>query len=292
MGRCPFALDSPVGYGPGTYSGGPWRVVWHKTQGATLAGALGVYRQHRVAPHLTIDENGDVHQHFDTDGSAYALVNAAGGVETNREQAVQIEVVGFIGHTMAPAQLRACVAVTAWLEQTYPIPAVWPLGRPDGTDPRDATVWVRDAGHYGHSQVPENNHTDPAWTDDEWAVLSWAAAPAPPAGPPTPAPVPATTLEVDDMVKHSQFVPFPGGRLDGAGRGWAWLPVPFVAIDNVIGQGANPLPVDQGGDGRYFDHVGVDGQPHHNGNVDGSIISFTGKPNQEGGVFVTWTQAA
>jgi hypothetical protein len=32
-------------------------------------------------------------------------------------------------------------------------------------------VWDGTGGHYGHSQVPENTHWDPAYTDAEWAQV-------------------------------------------------------------------------------------------------------------------------
>jgi hypothetical protein len=33
--------------------------------------------------------------------------------------------------------------------------------------------WETTPGHYSHSQVPENTHWDPAYTDDEWWQLHY-----------------------------------------------------------------------------------------------------------------------
>lgn len=57
---------------------------------------------------------------------------------------------------------------------------MWPSGLPkvatsQGKDPgdhnRDKMNWTTVSGHYGHSQVPENTHWDPAYTPSEVALV-------------------------------------------------------------------------------------------------------------------------
>jgi hypothetical protein len=104
------------------------------------------------------------------------LVNVAhSGVETNRDSAVQIEVVGFAGAPKHPQTLRNVARLCRWIEATHGVPKVWPSGFPkppvNGGDPghhnRDAATWDDQGGHYGHCHVPENVHWDPAYTSVE-----------------------------------------------------------------------------------------------------------------------------
>ncbi|HEU5180007.1 MAG TPA: hypothetical protein VFW45_04400, partial [Candidatus Polarisedimenticolia bacterium] len=37
---------------------------------------------------------------------------------------------------------------------------------------RDASNWTSRGGHYGHSQVPENTHWDPGYTQAELAIVT------------------------------------------------------------------------------------------------------------------------
>jgi hypothetical protein len=169
------------------YTGGPRKVVHHKTQvhsenASALYGASGAW------PHFTVGPNG-VQQHFDTAAGSRALVNAAGGVQTNADSAIQIEVVGFSGERMPDATLRFLVTLLGEIERREGIPWAWPEGRPPTTSQegygtntaeRHASVWDSQTGHYGHSQVPENSHWDPAYTDEEWYLLNLAMVPAKP----------------------------------------------------------------------------------------------------------------
>lgn len=51
--------------------------------------------------------------------------------------------------------------ILAWLD-SYGIPREWPMGSPQWQgNPRDVGIWNNRAGHYGHSNVPNNTHTDP-----------------------------------------------------------------------------------------------------------------------------------
>jgi hypothetical protein len=175
-------LDLLPGSFGGTAQPGVPKAVAHKTQGVSYAGARAAYVARSLGPHFTITEHAVLMQHGDTDRPASAVANDAGGVETNRAGlVVQVEVVGFSGVTATAAQLSTLEALMLWLEAVHGIPRTWPMGRPPQTAAdgygesnghRDADVWLTVPGWYAHSQVPENEHWDPAWTDDEWTAIS------------------------------------------------------------------------------------------------------------------------
>lgn len=155
--------------------------VAHKTQGASYGGARAAYVQRSLGPHFTIGEDGRLYQHVDTKEASSAMANRSGGVQTNRDGAVQVEIVGFSGQTAGHAQLVTFVELQHWLFAQHDIPLTWPAGRPPkdansgyglNSGHRSATLWDTTAGWYGHSQVPENTHWDPAWTDQEWAFIN------------------------------------------------------------------------------------------------------------------------
>lgn len=170
----PLALWHPISGPSGRYLGGPFKIVHHTTEGSSAQGAFSAFAAHRSDPHFTVDETA-VHQHIDTDMAARALRNDEGGVQTNRDSAVQIEVVGFAHRPKSKAVLRNVALLCRWIEATHGVPRVWPNGLPkpakNGKDPgghnRDAATWDTKGGHYGHCHVPENSHWDPAYTAAE-----------------------------------------------------------------------------------------------------------------------------
>lgn len=180
MAKCPFARWAPITNekGCGRHLGGPFKIVHHTTQGDTAEGAMETFKKHGSDPHFTVDAS-TIFQHVDTDFGAMALRNAAGGVQTNRDSAIQIELVGFAERAKNPAALRLVARLCRWIESTHAVPRVWPAGPPrpakNGKDPgghvRDAFLWDNTGGHYGHSQVPENTHWDPAYTAEEAAFV-------------------------------------------------------------------------------------------------------------------------
>ncbi len=178
MAHCPFATWYPISGSSGAHRGGPYKIVHHTTEGATADGALKTFRIKRADPHFTVDAT-TIYQHIDTAEGARALRNDAGGVQTNRDSAVQIELVGFAHLAKDPKALANVARLCRWIEQTHGVPRVWPNGLPrpakNGKDPgghnRDATTWDTQAGHYGHCHVPENTHWDPGFTADEVTFL-------------------------------------------------------------------------------------------------------------------------
>ena len=178
MARCPFAIWRPISGSSGPHLGGPYKIVHHTTEGSTAQGAMNAFAQNRSDPHFTVDGS-NIFQHIDTAEGARALRNDAGGVQTNRDSAVQIELVGFAHLPKDPRALANLARLCRWIESTHEVPKVWPAGFPrpakSGRDPgghiRDPKKWDGQGGHFGHCHVPENTHWDPGYTAKEVAFI-------------------------------------------------------------------------------------------------------------------------
>jgi len=177
LATCPFATWKPITGGVGAYSGGPFKIVHHTTEGSTASGAMGAYKANKSDPHFTVDST-TIFQHIDTGVAARSLVNERNkGVETNRDSAIQIEVVASAGKPKNLATLKNVAKLCRWIEATHGVPQVWPNGFPrTGTsDPeghnRNASNWDKKGGHYGYSHVPENDHWDPGYTKAELEII-------------------------------------------------------------------------------------------------------------------------
>jgi hypothetical protein len=145
-----------------------------------------------VAPHVLWDPfTGRTAQFHPATQFSKSVVNAPGGVETNRKGnvCIQIEslffpycrVAGRVYATLADTPCVGLGGIVDWL-RSWGVPDVWPMGVPTWSANRSAATWDSHSGHYGHSQVPENDHTDPGPMPN-----LFGAAPAPS---PTPAPRP------------------------------------------------------------------------------------------------------
>lgn len=172
----------------GGYTGGPAKGVLHTTEG----GSLPSYDGGSKAPHFTAlpdraTRTVRVYQHYDTARPSRALANAAGGVQTNNDGVIQIELVGTCDARTAAAHpswiywaqapywaLDPVRDLMAWVEDEHGIPAVstprpWlPGGQGYGakTPARmTQTEWDRFSGWAGHMHVPENLHSDPGAID-------------------------------------------------------------------------------------------------------------------------------
>ena len=170
MPKCPFAVQMPITGSSGEYLSQVFKIVHHTTEGSSAQGAFAAYAKNRSDPHFTVDRT-KVFQHIDTGVAARSLRNDAGGPQTNRDGAIQIEIVGFAGSTKDAQTLRNVARLCRWIEGVHGVPRIWPAGPPkaakNGKDPgghkRDAAIWTSSMGHYGHSHVPENSHWDPAY---------------------------------------------------------------------------------------------------------------------------------
>lgn len=133
----------------------------HTTQGPTVEGALSVFRE-RYAPHFTVGVDAKLRpriiQHVPLGKLAAALQNDPGGVETNREVRVQIEIVGYARKTIwlpAKPTLSRLAALLAELEGAAGIPLTRAIVG------RDPARWRTAKGWLGHVDAPENEHWDP-----------------------------------------------------------------------------------------------------------------------------------
>ncbi|MFF3249746.1 peptidoglycan-binding protein [Actinacidiphila glaucinigra] len=148
-------------------------IVLHTTEGSSFPS----YGGGSSAPTFTV-KGREVHQHFYANHSARALVNAAGGVETNTLNVIQIELVGTCAKggpglfwpDAKDADLAGLVDLIDWLTDTYDVPVVstskpW-LSYPSSYGSKNkqrmtGAEWNAFRGICGHQHVPENQHGDP-----------------------------------------------------------------------------------------------------------------------------------
>lgn len=170
-----------------TFSGNRYRasidkIVLHTTEGSNWPG----YNGGRNAPHFTVNpKTGHIRQHIDTVVSAKALVNKSGGVQTNNDGAIQIEIIGSCDKSYAKkynlafvpdfddSELAVIAKVVKWAADRYDIPLTdrdlkWSDSNAAYlTAPQrmSASEWRKFTGVCGHQHVPENTHWDPGKLD-------------------------------------------------------------------------------------------------------------------------------
>jgi hypothetical protein len=204
-----------------SFTGAPYRGVLHTTEGKTAAGSFSVYDAKGYWPHFTATfEAGlfKIWQHLPINVGAYALKNVSGGVETNRQNAIQIELVGSCDvanrdwgpqyvENFPPAYLAGIAAWMRWIEtqtgvdrvavpgwKTYPAS----YGTSNGVRMSSAE-WQGWNGWCGHQHVPENLHGDPGLIDID-ALLGVTALP--------PQEEPVTDAEIEAIATRT------AGKLD------------------------------------------------------------------------------
>lgn len=180
----PTAVRHPLSSGPMANNGGgkkvTWHITWDKNASAGAPADLLPYGNlvgyfggagAGMAPHILWNPfTGEITQYFAADQFSKSLVNAAGGVETNRQGEMNIQVESLFfpycrvnGKVYATLADTPCVGLPALMQwfRGLGVPDTWPMGAPTWAPNRSAHVWSTMGGHYGHSQVPENDHTDP-----------------------------------------------------------------------------------------------------------------------------------
>jgi hypothetical protein len=182
--RYPRATWKGDGKSGGTYTSGPFKVVFHTTE----TSGLPSYKAGMNAPHLTYNPKTRIWvQHTDLTTAARALRNEAGGVQTNRDSAIQVEIICYSAKNIAeryttrmwvgdlPSTAYADLnAFAAWINEEFGVPLRYPnkraLSYTEANKPgfrMSATEWDAYAGFCGHQHVPENTHWDPGafdWT--------------------------------------------------------------------------------------------------------------------------------
>jgi hypothetical protein len=168
----------PSEHDGGSMLGGPPRWVWHTFEAGYTLSAMSAARyllEHGLEVHFTFNpRTGDIVQILPASRAGRGLRNLSGGVQTNRQGKVclQVEVVGYAAHPFTAALTavgRAGLARLVDFARSHGIPDVFPAGPPPaypgGSSPRSVSTWTTEAGHYGHSQIPENDHGDPGAID-------------------------------------------------------------------------------------------------------------------------------
>lgn len=134
-------------------------LVWHTTEGYGLPSYSG------SNPHFTLDpKTGVLYQHQTVREGARALVNAPGGVETNRG-CIQVELIGFASQSQgwSDEAYEHIAELARWIEKHCGVERRCDVdfvgsGR---TNHMSAAEWNAYRGHCGHQHVPENSHWDP-----------------------------------------------------------------------------------------------------------------------------------
>lgn len=153
-------------------TGVPWREVLHLTTSRNYSPTRASYYGAQNWPHATAAKIAGVprlFQHGPIDRSARAMQNDAGGVETNRCRAVQLEVAwGAYDAALIPDDLMDTVADwCAWVaDQTgcrraLPLPFVGSEGYGEDAAQRMSDgEWLAFDAICAHQHVPENDHWD------------------------------------------------------------------------------------------------------------------------------------
>jgi hypothetical protein len=156
----------------GSYLAGPWRFVFHTIEGEPSADAFRrLAAGHANPPHLWAMPSANLLlQTLPLNRSAYALARPS-ATETNRLQAVQVELWGFAANMAGASQ-----ATLDWLADRVlaPVARMVPINldnvRPPGGEHCYGTgspcrmsteEWARFDGVCGHKDVPTNSHWDP-----------------------------------------------------------------------------------------------------------------------------------
>lgn len=148
----------------GSILGGRPKMLWHDTETLGFPSySTGFF------PHMTINPvTGETRQHIPANRAARALRNETGGVQTNRFNVFQIEVLGFANQVRFHPVMGE---VARWARDQLGVPlregVVWrpyPSSFGEGNGVRlSAAQWNDYAGHLGHQHVPENHHGDPGF---------------------------------------------------------------------------------------------------------------------------------
>ena len=151
------------------------KVVWHKTVGTNYP--RSTYVAGGGIPHFTITRDGTVYQHYSLNQFSRALRNLWGGVQTNLDGAIQIEMVGHPGAGSTRAQRKSMKQLSRWFNKKG-VAGRWINGAPTfvkykrvGQKKLSNAGWDNGSGHCGHIDIPENDHWDPAFLDSEVAAI-------------------------------------------------------------------------------------------------------------------------
>jgi hypothetical protein len=141
-----------------------------------------------LCPHLLWNPfDGSIAQFFPANSRSMSLVDLPGNTRTNRagKVVVQIEALFFpfckwngkVYEKLVDTPCKNWDKIQEWTT-SLGIPNRWPMGMPNGKSQRNEKIWETEGGWYGHSQIPENQHTDPiSWP--KFKLVEGDAAPIP-----------------------------------------------------------------------------------------------------------------
>ncbi|SFH45253.1 hypothetical protein SAMN05421678_11851 [Actinopolymorpha cephalotaxi] len=162
-----------------------WKLLLHTTEGATYQVARAAYVNGGFSPHVTVgpDPNqvDQVHcwQHVSFAYRATALADDPGGIRTNRDYVLQVEIVGFCDPNWSSSPLyihnwplwyqQGVAAVLNDMLTARPIPRVstvtwveYPASYGERAPQRlKWKAYDAYSGILGHEHAPENSHGDP-----------------------------------------------------------------------------------------------------------------------------------
>jgi hypothetical protein len=180
-----------------------------------------------MAPHILWDPfHGTFAQFYPATSRAKSVVDLAGGTRTNRagKVVIQIEALFFpycrvdgkVYAKLSDTPCKGWEALQNWVH-SWGVSNAWPMGRPTSFTPhRSESVWEKQGGWYGHSQVPENTHQDPG----SWPAFVSGGTTTAPAKP----------------VAKPQYEPFPGAAWFVMGRK---SPIVAALHDRLVAVGCN-----------------------------------------------------
>lgn len=172
-GATPIIFQGSTG---GTYVDAPFRGVIHTTQSVDYNPSTTSYYGHSNPPHFTVARKSGVarvYQHYSIRVAARALANLDGGVQTNRQCAIQIEIAWRAENIEALPQIMKDELrnLIRWISAEADIQREAPefvgdeaYGNGAGTR-MSAQEWNAYNGWCGHQHVPENEHWDPGPID-------------------------------------------------------------------------------------------------------------------------------
>lgn len=153
---------------------GQWKYLLHTTESDSFSPHPSNYFGHTNYPHATAylpagQSVARLYQHIPINHAARALKNSPGGVETNADRVVQIEIVGRASNApnFPKALLDVVRAFGLWVADKTGMP--WQSSVrfvAGGAGVRlSGSVFDNYAGILGHQHAPENDHVDPGAID-------------------------------------------------------------------------------------------------------------------------------
>jgi hypothetical protein len=228
-------------------------IVWHSTEGTSLPS----YDGGSNAPNFTAKPDFAAkrlvwYQHFEFDVSSRALVNKAGGVQTNTLNVVQVEIVGTCDpathkrwgttpHLYTPElpdwAIRDLAAFAKWAHEQHGVPLTsavtfkaYPSSYGSNGVRMSGSTWNGFTGHCGHQHVPENDHGDPGAFPMAAILARAKGATTPAPSKPAPAPSTETSMKLSDQIPLGDWVktqwPNDKGLADGQ-----------IAVNTALGSG-------------------------------------------------------